>query len=364
MRCRAGRCRRRSRIARPAAAGGAAGRYFFPARLAQALSHRIGHIHDEVARLVALARGEAAPDLALVRVSWQMFVSPTGWGWRPLLGLWRWSAAPLRHAMRAALAIGVGYALSQLPWREHAYWIVLTIVVVLRGSLAQTLERRNERVAGTLLGCMLASIVLLANLPHWALLACVTLAQAVAHAFNAARYLFTAVAATVLGLVQAHLLGAGGSAGFVLLERMADTLIGAGIAWAFAYVLPSWERQQIPALVARALAAQTRHAREAPGPWASCRPWTTTPSWPGAWRAARPDDSLGVLVQATARAWKEPRAVRPPLAPLERMQGIATSCWRSSPPSSPCCCCAAAICVPRMCRAPCCRPLRRGWRRC
>ncbi len=293
---------------------------FTPARLAQALSHRIGHIHDEVARLVALARGEAAPDLALVRVSWQMFVSPTGWGWRPLLGLWRWSAAPLRHAMRAALAIGVGYALSQLlPWREHAYWIVLTIVVVLRGSLAQTLERRNERVAGTLLGCMLASIVLLANLPHWALLACVTLAQAVAHAFTLRRYLFTAVAATVLGLVQAHLLGAGGSAGFVLLERMADTLIGAGIAWAFAYVLPSWERQQIPALVARALAAQTRHAREA----LALGQLQAVDNHPElAWRLARREayDSLGVLVQATARAWKEPRAVRPPLAPLERMQ--------------------------------------------
>lgn len=293
---------------------------FSPARLAQALSHRLGHIHDEVARLIALARGDATPDLALVRVSWQMFVSPTGWGWRPFLALWRWSAAPLRHAMRAALAIGAGYALSQLlPWREHAYWIVLTIVVVLRGSLAQTLERRNERVAGTMLGCVLASVVLLADLPHWALLACVTLAQAVAHAFTLRRYLFTAVAATVLGLVQAHLLGAGGSAGFVLLERMADTVIGAGIAWAFAYVLPSWERQQIPALVARSLAAQTRHAREA----LALGQLQAVDNHPElAWRLARREayDSLGALVQATARAWKEPRAVRPPLAPLERMQ--------------------------------------------
>ncbi|WP_404302178.1 FUSC family protein [Alicycliphilus denitrificans] len=293
---------------------------FTPARLAQALSHRIGHIHDEAARLTALARGETTPDLALVRVYWQMFVSPTGWGWKPFFGLWRWRAAPLRHAMRAALAIGAGYALSQLlPWREHAYWIVLTIIVVLRGSLAQTLERRNERVAGTLLGCLLASVVLAAELPHWALLACVTVAQAVAHAFTLQRYLFTAIAATVLGLVQAHLLGAGGSPGFVLLERMADTLIGAGIAWAFAYVLPSWERQQIPALVARTLAAQTRHAREALG-LGQLQAVDNHPEL--AWRLARREayDSLGALVQATARAWKEPRAVRPPLAPLERMQ--------------------------------------------
>ncbi|MBS0509200.1 MAG: FUSC family protein [Proteobacteria bacterium] len=293
---------------------------FTPARLAQALSHRLGHIHDEVARLIALARGEAVPDLALVRVSWQMFVSPVGWGWRPFLALWRWRAAPLRHAMRAALAIGAGYALSQLlPWREHAYWIVLTIVVVLRGSLAQTLERRNERVAGTMLGCVLASAVLAADLPHWALLVCVTVAQAVAHAFTLRRYLFTAVAATVLGLVQAHLLGAGGSAGFVLLERIADTVIGAGIAWAFAYVLPSWERQQIPALVARSLVAQTRHAREA----LALGQLQAVDNHPElAWRLARREayDSLGILVQATARAWKEPRAVRPPLAPLERMQ--------------------------------------------
>ena len=115
------------------------------------------------------------------------------------------------------------------------------------------------------------------------------------------------------------MLGAGGSPGFVLLERMLDTLIGAGIAWAFAYVLPSWERQQIPALVARSLAAQTRHAREA----LALGQLQAVDNHPElAWRLARREayDSLGALVQATARAWKEPRAVRPPLAPLERMQ--------------------------------------------
>ncbi|MGS0758382.1 FUSC family protein, partial [Roseateles sp. GG27B] len=92
----------------------------------------------------------------------------------------------------------------------HEYWILLTIVVVLRGSLAQTLERRNSRIAGTLLGCVLAGAVLASHAPALVLLMCITVAQGVAQAFAIRRYVVTAVAATVLALLQAHLLNAGG----------------------------------------------------------------------------------------------------------------------------------------------------------
>ena len=57
-----------------------------------------------------------------------------------------------------------------MPWGSHDYWILLTIVVVLRGSLSQTLERRNSRVAGTLLGCVLAVALLSAHPTPLALL--------------------------------------------------------------------------------------------------------------------------------------------------------------------------------------------------
>ena len=234
--------------------------------LARGLADRMGHINDEALRLIALARGDVVPDLAVVRAYWQMFVSPTTWSWQPLRSLWHWDAPPLRHAVRAALAMGVGYAVAvHLPWGTHPYWVLLTIVVVLRGSLAQTLERRNLRVAGTLLGCVLAVAVLAAQWPAWALLLAMTLAQAVAHSFALRRYLITAVAVTVLGLVQAHLLNTGSSTAFALFERLVDTLIGTGIAWAFAYVLPSWERTQMASLVKRTLAAQAHHARVALG---------------------------------------------------------------------------------------------------
>ncbi len=290
------------------------------AMLARGLASRIGHLNDEVLRLAGLARGDVAPDLAVVRASWQVFVSPTAWSLRPFLAAWRWDAPPLRHAIRAALAIAAGYLVAvSLPWGSHDYWILLTIVVVLRGSLAQTLERRNHRVAGTLLGCIFAVGLLAAHPGPLQLLAAMTVAQAIAHGFAVRRYLITAVAATVLGLVQAHMLNTGASTTFALVERVADTLIGAAIAWAFCYVLPSWERTQLPALVARTLAAQARHARLALG-LGQLHAVDTAPELD--WRLARREayDSLSALVQATQRSLSEPRAVRPPLEPLERLQ--------------------------------------------
>jgi len=291
-----------------------------PEMLARGLASRIGHINDEVLRLSALARGDREPDLAVVRASWQMFVSPTEWSLRPFLALWRWDAPPLRHAIRAALAIAAGYGIAlALPWGSHDYWILLTIVVVLRGSLSQTLERRNSRVAGTLLGCVFAVALLAAHPSPLGLLAAMTVAQAIAHGFAVRRYLITSVAATVLGLVQAHMLNTGMSTTFALFERVADTLIGAALAWAFCYVLPSWERGQIPALVARVLSAQARHARLALG-LGQLRSVGITPELE--WRLARREayDSLSALVQATQRSLSEPRAVRPPLEPLEHLQ--------------------------------------------
>ncbi|HOP91507.1 MAG TPA: FUSC family protein, partial [Ottowia sp.] len=214
-----------------------------------------------------------------------------------------------------------GYVIATLlPWGSHDYWVLLTIVVVLRGSLAQTLERRNQRVAGTVIGSLLATGFLALHPSMLATVLAVAVAQGVAHAFALRRYTITAVAASVLGLVQSHMLYAGTSPAFALLERIGDTLLGAGIAWAFAYVLPSWERGQIADLVRRVLRALDQHAAQSLG-LARIDEIDTEPEL--TWRLARREayDALSALVQATARALAEPRAVQPPLALLEQLQG-------------------------------------------
>ena len=288
--------------------------------LIRGMANRLGHLNDEVLGMTRLATGEAQPNLELVRASWRLFVSPTDWSWRPFLTLWHWDAPPLRHAIRASLAIGTGYVVGlALPWASHAYWILLTIVLVLRGSLAQTIERRNSRVAGTLAGCAIAMVLLSAEPPAWEMLIVITISQAIAHAFAIRRYLITAVAATVLGLLQIHMLQGGDLPAFAMLERIADTVIGAGVAWIFSYVLPSWERNQIPALIRRTVNSQATHARMA----LALGQFKAVDSGPElAWRLARREafDALSALVQATQRSLAEPRAVRPPLTELEQLQ--------------------------------------------
>jgi len=279
------------------------------------IADRVGHINDEAVRLAALARGEMAPELTAVRSQWQLFVSPVHWSWQPLRTLATGHAPVLRHALRTSLAIGTGYGVSLLlPWATHKYWIVLTIAVVMRASLAQTVARGNLRVVGTLFGGLLAMAILSTRPSPLAILVLLALGTTFAHGLAIRLSLVAWVGSAVQGLLQAQMLLGDASPVFAASERLADTVIGALLAWAFSYVLPSWERQHLPALVRRAVAAQARHARLA---LALGQPQAPDLEWRLARREAY--DSLSALTLAAQRTLAEPRSVRPPLAPLETL---------------------------------------------
>ncbi|SFB73192.1 Uncharacterized membrane protein YccC [Polaromonas sp. OV174] len=287
------------------------------AALLRNMADRIGHINDEAVKIAALARGDVAPELSQVRSQWQLFVSATTWSWKPLLGQLSWRAPTLRYALRATLAVATGYAVAlHLPWATHEYWILITIVVVMRGNLAQTLQRRNARVAGTVLGCLLVMALLMTHPGAKLLFLIVALATGLAHAFALRRYLYTTIAGTVSGLLQAHLLLVGLQPTFAIAERLADTVLGALLAWLFSYVLPAWERNQIPALVRRSVKAQSQHAKLALTLLSGAQ--TSDVHWRLARREAY--DSLSALTLATQRSLAEPRQVRPPLKLLEALQ--------------------------------------------
>ncbi|HEV2264003.1 MAG TPA: FUSC family membrane protein [Stellaceae bacterium] len=169
----------------------------------------------------------------------------------------------MRYAIRLTLAMLVGYALTvAMPRYVHGGWILLTIALVMRANFAVTRQRRNDRIVGTLIGCA-AAAVLVPLLPPMASLVLIIVAAGVAHAYATVDYRVASFAASVMALVLIHLLD---PTEFLLINRIVDTLIGAGLSVAFSYLLPSWEWRDVPRLVGRLIDADRVFAGEALAP--------------------------------------------------------------------------------------------------
>lgn len=273
--------------------------------LAAALGERAQHIADDLAWMLDAWHGRAAAT-PLTAAELQFFVSPEGWPLAALAPHRRLASPILRHAIRSAVALASAYFLAlALPWAAHPHWLVLSVAVVLRGNLEQTLARRDARVAGTVLGCLL--VLLFAWLGQtWLSGAVFLLAVGVAHAFVNVRYLVTATAATMMALLQAHM--AHPAAGFAIGERLADTVLGAALAWAFCYVLPAWERRGLARLVARVQEAARVLAAEA-------LRWPQPQHTDLALRLARREfyEAMGAIAASAQRSRAEPTQVQLPL---------------------------------------------------
>jgi len=276
------------------------------ARWFPSLVGRLRRLDGDVRRIHRLLQGQTEP-LPLTREQLKKFMTPRGFPLRALRPHWRFDSPVLRHALRMGLALGAAYYLAlALPWSSHPWWLVLSVGVVLRGNLGETLARRNARVAGTLMGCLVVvglSYVATANLLSGVFLA----ALATAHAFVAQRYWLTATAASVMALLQSHLVNPEG--GFAIAERVADTFLGALLAWCFSYVLPSWERRGVAEGVARVLRDVHDYASQ------SLRMAEADPLEERLARR-RAYDSLTALSTALRRSSVEPKGVRLPAAEI------------------------------------------------
>src|SRR5690606_406302 len=68
-----------------------------------------------------------------------------------------------RHSLRMAIVMGIGYLLSlAFDVGTHSYWILLTILVILKPGFSLTKERNFQRLIGTIIGGVAGARLLLA----------------------------------------------------------------------------------------------------------------------------------------------------------------------------------------------------------
>ena len=198
----------------------------------------VQHLSEQLREAVELRFGDTSPEAAdLVEL------------WRPALpgrlgsmaatvrGSLTRDSSVLRHAVRLGATAAIGTAIARFADVPHGYWIPLTVVMVLRPETAHTYTRCVGRVAGNIVGIVVAAAVILFIHPVGftaAVLAVVFLG--VAYLVSGFGYfaLSAALAAAIIFLVEI-----GGTAGPpAVTDRLLATLIGGALAVLAHVVLP------------------------------------------------------------------------------------------------------------------------------
>lgn len=180
------------------------------------------------------------------------FLSQQKYELKTLLSNLRLDSPVFRFALRVSMAISVGLLIGHwLPYAAHSYWIVLTIVIILRPTFSMTRQRRADRIIGTLIGCVVTAIVIRFVHSNIVLMAILFLSIVATPTFIYLRYRYTAIAVSLMILLQMHLVAP--SNPNLVSERLIDTLIGAAVASVFSFVLANWEYQSLPRLVRQVL---------------------------------------------------------------------------------------------------------------
>ena len=180
------------------------------------------------------------------------FLSQQKYELKTLLANLRLDSPVFRFALRVSMAISVGLLIGHwLPYAAHSYWIVLTIVIILRPTFSMTRQRRADRIIGTIIGCVITAIVIRFVHSNIVLMAILFLSIVATPTFIYLRYRYTAIAVSLMILLQMHLVAP--SNPNLVSERLIDTLIGAAVATVFSFVLANWEYQSLPRLVRQVL---------------------------------------------------------------------------------------------------------------
>ena len=150
-----------------------------------------------------------------------------------------------RHALRISIATLAGFIISMFFPFGHSYWILLTIIVILKPAYSLTKKRNYQRLIGTVLGAMLGLAILHFVKNDDALFVIMLLLMVGTYSLLRTNYMFSVIFMTPYILVLFHLLS---DASFktIISDRIIDTAIGSAIAFlANISLLPVWEQGKI-----------------------------------------------------------------------------------------------------------------------
>jgi uncharacterized membrane protein YccC len=145
-----------------------------------------------------------------------------------------------RHAVRLAVTLTAAGVLAHVLPVQRGYWITLTTLLVLRPDFTTTLSRGVARIAGTIVGVVAATAIVVAvpDTPHITLALAIFFAAISYAAFQVNYGLFSL---TVTAYVVFLLALVGTPEATAVQNRLVATVIGGLLAMASYLIWPTWE---------------------------------------------------------------------------------------------------------------------------
>jgi uncharacterized membrane protein YccC len=219
----------------------------------------IDRMRRSLANETSTTETELRIDQALAR-----FVSSRRVPFRQIFSNLTMASPSFRHALRVTIAVAVGFWLGRLLPLTNAYWIVMTVIIILKPGYSLTKQRNGQRIVGTAIGCA-ASIALMMFVkePH-ILLVVMFASMVMSYSLLLFNYAASVVFTSSYVLLMFHLLAPGSMR--IIGERAIDTVVGCAIAIAASHLFPYWEYRLMGKLVNNMIAA-TRQYLEASWWW-------------------------------------------------------------------------------------------------
>lgn len=144
-----------------------------------------------------------------------------------------------RHALRLGIAATLALALFYALRLERGYWLILTVLVIVKPVFADTRTRTIQRVAGSIVGGAIAA--LLAATVHNAIVLDVLLVVFGVLAYSQVRHNYGVFVVFLTPFVVLMIETVQPTDWHIALTRIVDTLLGAAIALTVTYLLrPRW----------------------------------------------------------------------------------------------------------------------------
>ena len=204
------------------------------------LSESINNIYNYYNSKAALKSTEVRGD-----VEYSQFVTHQDYAPHIFFDNLTLGSSAFKHALRVALVCLIGFITAKtVAQGHHSYWVLLTIIVILKPGFSLSKQRNYQRLIGTIGGGAIG-IMILSFIPN-------TTAQFIflmvfmigAYSFQRLNYVVSVIFMTPYVLILFKFLGVGLLN--VAQERILDTLIGSSIALIASYIIfPTWEFEQI-----------------------------------------------------------------------------------------------------------------------